>query len=211
MKSKFFNCFVAVVALLTFAGSAFAQRYEERVSRAGDILQLQQLVFSNAGAKQAVSDTLIGILDVDTTLALDAFGADKVGLFLNVRWMDTNDADTLIVGVAFSADNTNYTAFTNVDSIIGANDLSNTYHAVVLWPVGTVITNSDTVVAAALQGSMVTSSTVLTPAIIMQKAGYDPTLFPWMKVSVSTAREAGTDSVNVRGQLTKVYLKKSGY
>ena len=201
---------VIAIALLAFAGTAMSQRYEERTSRGGDVLQIQQLTFSHAGLKQSITDTLIGttIGDADTTLAIDTFGADKIGLFLNVRWMDTANTDTVTVEAAFSVDGSNYTAYTVLDSVIGTNDLSNTYHAVALWPVGPVITNSDTVVATVKQGSMVTNSTVLSPAVILHKAGYDPSLYPWLKLIIKIGDQANTDSVNVAGTITKVYEKQ---
>lgn len=178
---------VLVIGLVAFS-PADAQRKESYKVGNGDRFDVQPLLWSHAGLKQTVSDTLIGDGDVDSTDVIDCAGADKVSLNLNVRWMDTNDADSCYVSVATSYDGSNWTAYTTVDTILGTNDLSNTYYSATLYPPPTRVE--------------------ATPASQMATAGIDPSSVKYISVRVSTGTdEAGTDSLNVQGYITKVYNK----
>jgi hypothetical protein len=211
-RFKRYAAYLVLVVLFAVVGTAVAQRYELTESPGGDKRVVQQLIFSNAGTVQTRSDTLIGDADLDTTRAVSVFGADLVSAFFDVRWMDTNDADSLYIRIAFSSDNSLWTAFTAIDTVLGTNDLSNTYHAFTLWPPGPVTATSDTVAATAAQGTMVTTNTRLTPAHHLAIAGYDPTSFPYMRFEIRTGTdEAATDSLNVGGYLNSLYRVKRGY
>lgn len=93
----------STLLVVLVAGLVDAQKKSvERTLPNGDKVIEHTLIFRNDGMNTVLSDTLVGDAKSDTTLGIPAFGADGVQLFIALKNIDANTADTARVFFAVS-------------------------------------------------------------------------------------------------------------